>query len=1033
MISDSDESDSFFNSLRSVRIIKHCSIENSVRRLIHKLKNFNFWLNSAADRHLCYDKTLMHDIKSFTTSKLTEDANEKLIIVKNIGFITFNLNIRGKKMKNTLFNVEYAFDLNYHMISTNILNRKDCFVITKNDKLIIIDLKNDAIFIIEIIQSETKRNFYVLNFWHFSIRKINAIIFIWKNWHRRLKHFNMQNVKKLVNMNLISDNENDSIEKCEVCIMKKMHRKSNHQFVRISRRANRPNQKFHTNLADDEKIVLIFRDKRYAIIFVNDFSNYIWIYLVRKKNEFQKNFRDFIKIMLIRGLFVKAIRCDNVRKNINDFNIELLKNHDIQWEFITFENFHQNEVAERAFRIIFNRVRFCLYDSKFSKYLWNECVHTIIYLKNRSSCTLLKKKISYETWFEKISDFSVLHFFEITCFAKKKKIKKFHERVIKNRFLDYEAFNQYRVWNVKNRSVIRTVHVEFDDFTSFSEIEKNSDDFNYATLDFSQTSEKDLITHETADISFFEVVGEAEKSMKIDNDEIDQNVESDEESVFSKSRDENLVRNFADMKINQPSEQSDQSTSTFQSTASDRFSRNIFRSNYAKLNDSDHKFRDRDDRKKNAVRKIIKFSTQIDKTRGFAAKIKKIRTSVAATYKISTFWNEIFAHSKKNKWIKTAEKKYNHHVTNQTWIIKIFDSGARILSDKWIFDIKRESDDEITRYKIKWVAQDFRQIEKIDLSESYSKVVKSMLWKGVLALCTRYDYEVHHVDIISAYLKVELKEKIWMQQFHDFESNDSNKTCLLKKVIDGLKQSIKMWYEILKKNFINIDYVKLFSDHSVFIHENYVIIAVYVNDLLLIESKLSDVFDFKNKLMTRFRVKNLKKVTFYLKIKIIRNRQNRKMKFSQTIFIKRLMKNCEFHKLKIRSISISMKCIDFTTEFNDQTYTATFDEIHVYQVILESLQWLIIMTRQNITYSTNKLAQFSVNSTSLHMQAMKRMICYLTETNELCIRYDFSNENEENLVNYTDSAYDDDVTTRRFHFDYVFELWNNPIFHSFKR
>ena len=175
-----------------------------------------------------------------------------------------------------------------------------------------------------------KKKIYVLNFWHFSIRKINAVIFIWKNWHKRLKNFNMQNVKKLINMNLISDSENDFIEKCEICIMKKMHRKFNHRFVRINRRANWSNQKFYTNWTDDEKIVLIFKSKRYAIIFVNDFSNYIWIYLMRKKNEFQKIFRDFIKMMLIRDFFVKTIKCDNVKRNINDFNIELFKNQNIQ-------------------------------------------------------------------------------------------------------------------------------------------------------------------------------------------------------------------------------------------------------------------------------------------------------------------------------------------------------------------------------------------------------------------------------------------------------------------------------------------------------------------------------------------------------------------------------------------------------------------------------------------------------------------------------------------------------------------------------
>ena len=84
----------------------------------------------------------------------------------------------------------------------------------------------------------------------------------------------MQNVKKLVNINLINDSENHFIEKCEICIMKKMHRKFNRQLVQTSQRADRSNQKFHTNLVNDKMIVLTSKNKHYAIIFMNDFSNY---------------------------------------------------------------------------------------------------------------------------------------------------------------------------------------------------------------------------------------------------------------------------------------------------------------------------------------------------------------------------------------------------------------------------------------------------------------------------------------------------------------------------------------------------------------------------------------------------------------------------------------------------------------------------------------------------------------------------------------------------------------------------------------
>ena len=308
-----------------------------------------------------------------------------------------------------------------------------------------------------------------------------------------------------------------------------------------------------------------------------------------------------------------------------------------------------------------------------------------------------------------------------------------------------------------------------------------------------------------------------------------------------------------------------------------------------------------------------------------------------------------------------------------------------------------------------------------------------MLWKGILFLCIRYDYEIHHVDIISVYLKAELKEKIWMQQFHDFKSDNPSQACLLKKAIYGLKQSARMWYETLKEFLISQGFVKIRSDHSVFIHENGTVIAVYVDDLLLTASKLNDFFAFKETLAEKFRVKNLREIKFYFEIKIIRNRKSRKMWFSQTAFIKRLVNDCGFHQLKARPVKTFMKCIDFVTEFNGKAYSAIFDEIHAYQVILRSLQWLATMTRQNIVYATNKLAQFSVNSTPIHMQAAKRVVRYLAETSDLEIRYDPSDEADGNLVSYTDSVYGDDLTTRRSHSSYVFKLWNGPISHSSKR
>ena len=46
-----------------------------------------------------------------------------------------------------------------------------------------------------------------------------------------------------------------------------------------------------------------------------------------------------------------------------------------------------------------------------------------------------------------------------------------------------------------------------------------------------------------------------------------------------------------------------------------------------------------------------------------------------------------------------------------------------------------------------------------------------------------------------------------------------------------------------------------------------------MNDMFIIELYLKNIIIFKTQLSKRFRIKNLKNVSFYLKIKVIRNRE----------------------------------------------------------------------------------------------------------------------------------------------------------------
>ena len=250
-------------------------------------------------------------------------------------------------------------------------------------------------------------------------------------WHRRLRHLNVKYVSQLEFINLIKICRLDSNEVTifESCTINKMHRQINRQLIRfkLNRKATRKRQRIHIDLTDDDQIIRTSRSKQYVIIFVNDYTDYTWVYLVRTKNEYKRVLKKFILMLKIEEISIQYIRFDNAEKNVNDFIKALLFEHDIQWEFIVFNNSYQNNVTKRAFRTIFNRVRACLYDFKLSWYLWEEVCHTVIYFKNLNSCKHLINMISFEIWKDHKSILQHLHSFDIFCIVKKKKAKKLND------------------------------------------------------------------------------------------------------------------------------------------------------------------------------------------------------------------------------------------------------------------------------------------------------------------------------------------------------------------------------------------------------------------------------------------------------------------------------------------------------------------------------------------------------------------------------------------------------------------------------
>ena len=75
--------------------------------------------------------------------------------------------------------------------------------------------------------------------------------------------------------------------------------------------------------------------------------------------------------------------------------------------------------------------------------------------------------------------------------------------------------------------------------------------------------------------------------------------------------------------------------------------------------------------------------------------------------------------------------------------------------------MKMGPDGQIKHYKACLVTQGFSQVEGIDYNETFAPVTKfNSIW--LLALSAHFNWEIHQMDVKSAFLNGELEEEIYI-------------------------------------------------------------------------------------------------------------------------------------------------------------------------------------------------------------------------------------------------------------------------------
>jgi hypothetical protein len=349
--------------------------------------------------------------------------------------------------------------------------------------------------------------------------------------------------------------------------------------------------------------------------------------------------------------------------------------------------------------------------------------------------------------------------------------------------------------------------------------------------------------------------------------------------------------------------------------------------------------------------------------------------------------------------------------------------------------LKRDRDDKSQRYKVRWVAHDFKQRHEVDFDETFVSVVKSVSYKIFMTISTLRKLQIRHMSVVIAFLYELLDEDVYVIQSHMFEfekDEDDIFVCKLKRALYDLKQTSKMWYDIIHKFLIDLEFKRSNSDHAVFTDSRTSIsLAMYVNDLLLFDLNLNNLQNIQNQLKQRFKMTNLRQLSLYLEMKITINLDRDQLMLIQSIYLKKILKQFEMNEFKF--VSISMKC-----EVINSLMSATNEVDNVivkwYQQLIESLMWSAMHTRLDLAYSAKVFSRNAHISSSTHCALIKRVLRYVTKTSNVDLIFERSNDqHSDDLIDYCDSDFVELKDKRHSTKDYLFMLIDETISHSSKQ
>ena len=386
-------------------------------------------------------------------------------------------------------------------------------------------------------------------------------------------------------------------------------------------------------------------------------------------------------------------------------------------------------------------------------------------------------------------------------------------------------------------------------------------------------------------------------------------------------------------------------------------------------------------------------------------------------------YQEAVKSNKAKQWKEAMQAEVESLENNDTWTFVDRPKNKNVLPGKWVYRVKYGADGQVDKYKARYVAKGYAQVEGIDFFETYAPTCKPETFRTLLAVAAQKDLHLGQMDVKSAYLHSAIEEEIYLEQPQGFVKRGQNGetlVCKLNKSIYGLKQAAKNWYEALKNLLISSGFHRSRNDYCLFVRKDadgiFSYVLVWVDDIIVAGASNEIIDEIKSLLEKNFKMDDRGELHWFLGMRILRSEDG--ITVDQEKYIANVLKqfNMSDSKPKVTPAEVNLKLVKDDGEHQ-------LVDTKLYRSLVGSLLYIGKQTRPDILNVVNQLSRFFEKPNTTHWQAAKHVLRYLKGT--INLRLTFAKNSSMKLVGNADADWSGDLDDRKSTTGYYFKFQGN--------